>query len=125
MLRAPTPRLVLRCVTAAAIALILAAVIAHRGTGADLVSYLPKHTLCPFRAITGLRCPGCGMTRAMLSLAQGQVARAAGFNPLCFPLLAVIVVYAALGRVPLWRSPWCERVALAGVLAFWVARLVT
>lgn len=125
MLRAPAPRVVLRCTAAVAVALLLAAALAHWATGADLVSLLPEHTLCPFRAITGLRCPGCGMTRAMLSLAQWQIARAARFNPLCFPLLGAIAFYAAIGRVPLWRSPWCEWAAVIVVLAFWAYRLTT
>ncbi len=48
---------------------------------------------CPFLALTGLYCPGCGSLRAVHALAHGQVLTAAGFNVLSLaslPLLAVI-----------------------------------
>jgi len=42
--------------------------------------YLP----CPFHRLTGLWCPGCGMTRALHALLDGHVARALGFNVFLF-----------------------------------------
>ena len=69
--------------------------------GADL---LPG---CPFKALTGLDCPGCGATRATRALLQGDVARAASLNVL---LLAVIPLalwaWAAwLARSVGWTRP--------------------
>ena len=46
---------------------------------------------CPFHAVTGLWCPGCGMTRGMHALLHGQVRAALGFN-----LLLVAVVPLAI-----------------------------
>ncbi len=40
---------------------------------------------CPFYLMTGLWCPGCGLTRATHALLRGDVAAAFGFN-LFFPL---------------------------------------
>src|SRR4051794_18522002 len=37
---------------------------------------------CPFRLLTGLRCPGCGSTRALHQLLHGQVGAALALNPL-------------------------------------------
>ena len=85
---------------------------------------------CPFLAVTGLPCPGCGSLRALHALSHGHLARAVGFNALTvalLPLLAVgwvVWVQYALGRrtrapdVPGWVPP-----ALAVVVpAFWLLR---
>jgi hypothetical protein len=48
---------------------------------------------CPFLAVTGHWCPGCGTLRAIHALSRGDVAAAAGLNVLflaSLPLLAVI-----------------------------------
>ena len=44
--------------------------------------------LCPFRALTGYPCPGCGMTRAFSAIAHGEPLTAVLYNPLS-PLLFV------------------------------------
>ena len=38
--------------------------------------------VCPFRALTGFACPGCGSTRGMHALVHGDVVAAFKFNPL-------------------------------------------
>ena len=45
---------------------------------------------CPFRATTGLWCPGCGLTRATHHLFHGDVGDALRYNLLIVPLLVVI-----------------------------------
>lgn len=48
--------------------------------------------ICPFRALTGLLCPGCGSQRALHALLHGKVGMAFGHNALLvasLPLLAV------------------------------------
>jgi len=37
--------------------------------------------LCLFRALTGLPCPSCGMTRAFIALGHGSVSGALHYNP--------------------------------------------
>jgi hypothetical protein len=37
--------------------------------------------VCPIRAVTGRRCPGCGMTRACLLLSHGHPVRATTMHP--------------------------------------------
>ncbi|WP_243717659.1 DUF2752 domain-containing protein [Actinomadura sp. KC345] len=44
---------------------------------------------CPFLAMTGFYCPGCGMTRLVHALTHGDVGTAFGLNPLLFVLLPV------------------------------------
>lgn len=45
---------------------------------------------CPFFAVTGHWCPGCGSLRAMHALTQGDVAAAAGLNVLALASLPVL-----------------------------------
>lgn len=44
---------------------------------------------CPFLALTGFYCPGCGATRLVYALTHGDVGTAFGLNPLLFVLLPV------------------------------------
>jgi len=47
---------------------------------------------CPFLALTGHWCPGCGTLRSMHAVTQGDVADAAGFNLLALASLPVLAV---------------------------------
>lgn len=53
---------------------------------------------CPFHALTGLYCPGCGSTRALHALAHGELGAALGFNPLLVMTLPLLAAWA-LARV--------------------------
>lgn len=53
---------------------------------------------CPLHATTGLFCPGCGSTRALHALVDGDLKRAASMNVLLIaslPLLPVVALDAA------------------------------
>lgn len=39
---------------------------------------------CPFRLVTGLACPGCGITTMLLALGRGNIAAAFAANPFLF-----------------------------------------
>ena len=66
-----------------------AAAVAVARFAPGLAAFLPA---CPFRALTGLPCPTCRTTRALLALAAGHPLAAAAWSP-----LAVLAVLAALG----------------------------
>ena len=55
----------------------------------DLLSLAGLGVPCPFYAITGLVCPGCGMTRALLLVGQLQWGAALEQHPLAFPMLGL------------------------------------
>ncbi|GLY29207.1 DUF2752 domain-containing protein [Kineosporia sp. NBRC 101731] len=63
---------------------------------------------CPFHAVTGLYCPGCGSLRAVSDLVHGDLAGALGYNALTvitLPLLVAFWLRTALlaptpGRLP-------------------------
>ena len=92
--------------------------------------------LCPFAVLTHHPCPGCGLTRATLALARGELGEALAFHPLS-PLLAPLVLsifaynavnYVRKGR---WAAAegiqgrWVTRLGLAlfvAMIAVWIAR---
>ncbi|MEZ5235259.1 MAG: EAL domain-containing protein [Acidimicrobiales bacterium] len=55
----------------------------------------PHHALVRLRAITGLDCPGCGMTRGLSAFVRGRPGTAADFNLLLIASLP-LVAYAYL-----------------------------
>jgi hypothetical protein len=93
--------------------------------------------LCLFHRLTGLECPGCGMTRAFHALTHGHVDEALGFNLLSLPLfiaLAVVLVldlvYIARGfrislGVPVRAITLCEWGGVTLVMLYAVLRNVT
>ncbi|WP_439029605.1 DUF2752 domain-containing protein [Gordonia terrae] len=64
--------------------------------------------VCPFAAMTGLPCPGCGLTRSWVAFMHGDVGAAFTFNvfgPLLLILTAVTVVAAIVTLARRRRSP--------------------
>jgi|SRR5699024_4449720 len=51
------------------------------------------HIPCVFKKITGLDCPGCGMTRAALAMLDGDFYQAFRFNMLVFVLAPIYLLY--------------------------------
>jgi len=65
---------------------------------------LPHFTLCMFERVTGRPCPGCGMTRSVLRLSQGDVAGSLRMHPLGVLLAALFVATLAGTIVGLARG---------------------
>ena len=86
---------------------------------------------CPFHAMTGLNCPGCGLTRGFHALFRGDVFGALHYN-LLIPffafffgyLLISLVLYAVKGRGLSFQifRPWMIYGFLVLTLVFAVAR---
>jgi hypothetical protein len=75
----------------------------------------PLYPKCQLRQLTGLHCPGCGLTRALHSGLNGDLIQMVAFNPLAvvvFPVLAVV-----LARL-LWAWAW-DRTSETPVLPRW------
>ena len=53
---------------------------------------------CPFKALTGIPCPGCGITRAMLSITKGDFHGAFSYNPFSFFLLFMVIISVVPGK---------------------------
>ncbi|PYU04285.1 MAG: DUF2752 domain-containing protein [Acidobacteria bacterium] len=91
----------------------------------------PFYPRCPFYALTGHYCPGCGATRAIAELLHGHVAAALHFNAAVTLLLPMLLWYfgtmywaAVLDNRVEWPQvpQWSWRAVLVGVLLFGVAR---
>ena len=48
---------------------------------------------CPFHAVTGLDCPGCGITRLALALSEGDFAAAFHANEALFVLGPILLLF--------------------------------
>ncbi len=83
---------------------------------------LPLHPpfACPLRAVTGIPCPLCGMTRACVAAVHGHLGASLAFNP--GGLLVVLLALAALIR-PQWlvraRPPTWLMIGALGALWLW------
>jgi len=51
---------------------------------------IANFVVCPFRLITGIPCPGCGMTRSFFAITQGDFLNAACLNPFSFFLIFLL-----------------------------------
>src|SRR5260370_34306593 len=77
---------------------------------------------CPFRALTGFTCPGCGSTRAMYQLLHGHFLAAFMLSPLMF-LALPFLLYSLLRHTALvlrGQSPRQNALPAASIYAFFV-----
>lgn len=65
------------------------------------------HIPCVFKEITGLDCPGCGMTRAALAMLDGDFYQAFRFNMLVFVLAPIYLLYLYFERKNKQRLSKC------------------
>ncbi|MEJ7633428.1 DUF2752 domain-containing protein [Aeromicrobium sp.] len=77
-----------------------AAVLLHFHDPHDSGSY----GYCPFLALTGIPCPGCGGLRAVNDLTRGDLVGAASSNILAVALVAALAVAWVLWVVRRWRG---------------------
>jgi hypothetical protein len=77
-------------------------------------------TICSFRRLTGLPCPGCGLTRCFVALAHGNWGAAWRYNPAGFLVFALV-----LGQIPyrimqLWRLYRGQPEFRSRFLSYWM-----
>jgi hypothetical protein len=97
-------------------------IVAGAMLGAGVVwSRFPVHPplACPLRTLTGIPCPLCGMTRAVVAALHGHLLESLRFNPAGILVVLVAVTLVAGLRVDRWRiSPWIL-LAFTAVLWAW------
>ena len=91
---------------------------------------------CPFRLVTGIPCPGCGMGHALVFALRGDFAGSWHAHPLGIPFLLLWTAWLGWGLVnlararefsggffPVLRRPAASWAALAVVLAVYAVRV--
>ena len=68
------------------------------------VLLVTDHYMCPFKFITGIPCPGCGMTRACLAVAKGDFPASFYYHPL-WPVVVPTVLVELLNGFGLIKLP--------------------
>jgi hypothetical protein len=79
---------------------------------------LPVHPplACPLRSATGIPCPMCGMTRAVVAAVHGNVLASLAFNPFGIVVVAVAIYVIVTARLPVARAPAWLVFAVVGAL---------
>lgn len=88
----------------------------------------PWYPRCAFKMLTGLDCPGCGITRASHHLLHGRFAEAFDLNAFLFLLIAVAMFALPSilrGRRPRFlEHPWFGWGSVIVVVGWWIGRNV-
>ena len=98
-------------------------------TSPDEVKLLP----CLFHSVTDVPCPGCGMTRACLSLSHGQFTDALRYHPFSFVIvgLAIIIAIFPSRFKDVWSGLSSKTQSLIGIfgvvlcLSVWIMKLTS
>ena len=79
---------------------------------------------CPIKFLTGISCPGCGMTRAWLSFLSLRPDLAFAYHPLFWmaPLVVALAYFKQKMDARLFQT--LVIIALVSILTVWIARLL-
>ena len=80
---------------------------------------------CPIRAVIGIPCPGCGLTRAWLAALRLDVSAAFAYHAMFWSIPLLYLCFLLDGK--LFRQAWANCLfyilMLAGFLLQWLSRL--
>jgi len=72
----------------------------------NLVDWLQNHLIpCPFKALTGIDCPGCGFQRSFIALMQGDLSKSWLLYPPTIPLLLLFVTAGLMYKFRIKQRP--------------------
>jgi hypothetical protein len=61
----------------------------------SIIHWLEDHLMtCPYKALSGLECPGCGMQRSFIELLKGNFGESFYLYPGLFPVMITILLTA-------------------------------
>lgn len=96
----------------------------------ELLPGVPFPMMCGSRALLGVECPGCGLTRSFVSLASGDLHASLAYHRLGWLLAAAVVAQLPYRLYLLWelrhKTPerrwpvWFGRVLIFLLIANWL-----
>lgn len=90
---------------------------------AVLIAYHVLGIGCPIRFLTGVSCPGCGMTRAWLSVLSLRFDMAMAYHPLFWLVPVIIAVMLMRDRMGQRCYTVFLVLGISAIVAVWVVRL--
>lgn len=69
----------------------------------DLLHIFPA---CLFLTLTGRHCPGCGTTRMVSALVDGDISTAFFYNPLMFLLMVFVIIWLGWFIMRTFKKNW-------------------
>lgn len=92
-----------------------------------LITYLLKIPNCLIKLICGYPCPGCGMTRAGISILKFDFVNAFNFNPLIYilPLVLFVIIfkeYSIVSKIYHQKIFWVSLLILT--ISLYVYRMI-
>ena len=80
---------------------------------------------CPIRKITGISCPGCGMSRAMLSFVTLDFSKAAYYHPLVFFVIPTVISFVVFHEHNMCKAKRILIIVLViGLLVVYLYRMI-
>ena len=120
---------------ACSIALALSFVLRLDDGGAVAAKSWSLPPLCGSRALFGIECPGCGLTRSWVALAHGDLQRSLAFHRLGWLMFAAAaaqlvyrpwMIYQLRTKLPAHRWPtWFGYFLIAALFANWMLKMAT
>jgi len=83
--------------------LVMSALLAMPDMRTVAVGGVPLPEICTVKRLTGVPCPGCGMTRSFICISQGEWVRAWRLNPASFLMYFLIAAQIPYRLWQLWR----------------------
>jgi len=119
------PNTLLRAGVALGVFLFAVLLAVHAAFGLEFGMLGPWLPGCAFRALTDVDCPGCGMTRALLLLAEFRLSDSLSAHPAALPFLAFATSWVVRPQIltPA-RSRRLAAFSTAALLALWSLRVL-
>jgi len=90
------------------------------------IHFLETHLLpCPYKSLTGIDCPGCGMQRAFIALLKGDLGDSLHFYPALLPILFTFALTAIHLRFKLRNGASYVKYSFMGTALLIVGSYIT
>ncbi|WP_370633635.1 DUF2752 domain-containing protein [Pedobacter sp. Leaf250] len=79
----------------------------------NMFDWLQNHLIpCPFKALTGINCPGCGFQRSLIALLQGNISKSWTLYPSTIPLIILFLIVGVLYSFPIKNKDFIIKILI-------------